>query len=98
MVVNGASARGLDHEEMTRLMTTLPRSFRDLETHPAAMVAGKIITISRQPAGNSGLDGRTQESDQLRDDHFRRWAVVLTCKHAALCLWQSSRNGIRSLR
>jgi hypothetical protein len=41
MVVNGASARGLDHEQMTRLMTTPPRSFRDLETHPAAMVAGE---------------------------------------------------------
>ena len=30
------------------------------------------------------LRGRTQEFDQLGDDHFRRWAVVLTCEHAAL--------------
>jgi hypothetical protein len=98
MVVNGASARGLDHEEMTRLMTRFQDHFATWRRIRQRWSPGKIITISRQPGGNSGLDGRTQESDQLRDDHFRRWAVVLTCKHAALCLWQSSRNGIRSLR
>ena len=54
------------------------------ETTDPQMACPKGSFRSTHELAPARLGGRMQEFDQLGDDHVGRWAVVLTCKHAAL--------------
>ena len=47
-------------------------------------LTGRQLSPQQRELAPVRLPGRAQESDQLGHDHFRRWAVILTCEHAAL--------------